>query len=237
MSMSSNAQNVAGMLGEALRQLPEELRTEALTHVSYANERGRSQETNERLEFLGDAVLQLTCSHYLFVKYPKAPEGVLTRMRASVVSGQNLAAVAQEAGLGERLLLGKGEETEGGRGRVRILAGAFEAVLGAVYVHSGYAAASDLVQGLLMRPFEGEDREAPANVPIDPKTQVQEMVQKTQGGTVEYKVISVAGPPHLPVYTVACVVGGEEVSAGHGSSKKEAEEAAASAYLSLVSSV
>ena len=211
---------------EALARLPEGLREEALTHVSYANERGAT--SNERLEFLGDAVFHLASAHLLYARFPNAPEGDLTRLRASLVSGTSLAAIASASGLGEMVRLGRGEEASGGRSRTRLLAGALEAVLGAVFLSAGWDEARRLACELL----EASEAFAEgARVPVDPKTLVQELVQKSPGQTVEYKVINVEGPDHSPVYTVACLVSGEEVSTGRGGSKKDAEEDAAANYL------
>ncbi len=231
MPLHREARGVREILEAALCSLPQEVRAEALTHVSYANEKGSGQAANERLEFLGDAVLYLSAAHLLFDRYPGASEGDLTRMRASIVSGANLAEVAMVAGLGERLRLGRGEKQTGGRSRPRLLAGALEAVIGAVYVSGGWDAASKLAGELLLPrdPSVGEDQTAP--VPIDPKTLAQEKVQKSPGTTLEYRVLGVEGPDHSPVYTVACVVGGAVVSTGQGQTKKEAEEQAAAAFL------
>ncbi|MGE5578795.1 MAG: ribonuclease III [Bacillota bacterium] len=231
MPVPGEARSVKEIVDEALASLPPDLRSEAMTHVSYANEKGPAIPPNERLEFLGDAVLYLSVAHSLFLRYPAAPEGDLTRMRAAAVSGQNLASVALSAGLGERVKVGRGEEQSGGRSRPRLLAGALEALLGAVYIARGWDAAHNLVSELLMKALSSETGPLPAFVPVDPKTLAQEMVQKQPGTTLEYRVVAVDGPDHSPVYTVACVVGGVEVSRGHGQSKKEAEEAAAAGFL------
>jgi ribonuclease-3 len=231
MSGSQEVRGVKGTLEDALSALPVGLRAEALTHVSYSNERGPAYPSNERLEFLGDAVLYLSAAHLLFERFPGTPEGDLTRMRASVVSGSNLASVALAAGLGDHLRLGRGEEASGGRMRPRLLASALEAVVGAVYLSGGWTPASDLVDALLMGSFAGGDGRPPLAVPVDPKTIVQERVQKAPGTSLEYRVLKVEGPDHSPVYTVACVVGGAQVSTGRGPSKKEAEEDAAAALL------
>lgn len=222
---------VGEALLEALRALPRDLQAEALTHVSYSNERGPGIASNERLEFLGDAVLYLSAAHLLIDRYPRTPEGDLTRIRASVVSGSNLAAVALAAGLGDRLRLGKGEESSGGRSRPRILAGALEAVVGAVFLEKGWDAARELVKELLLSWLTAGSAGAPGSVPVDSKTLVQERIQRMSGMTLEYRVLKVEGPDHSPTYTVGCVVAGVEASTGQGSSKKEAEEAAAANLL------
>jgi ribonuclease-3 len=215
------------ILDEALSGLPEELRDEALTHVSYSNERGPGVRCNERLEFLGDAVLYLAAAHLLYQRYPDMPEGDLTRMRASVVSGQNLAEVALQAGLGDCLRLGRGEEASGGRLRPRLLAGALEAVIGALFVYGGWSEAKETVKEMLLRDLSPGVSGRPAAVPVDPKTIVQERVQRVPGRTLDYRVLRVDGPDHSPWYTVSCVVAGVEVSTGQGPSKKDAEEDAA----------
>ncbi len=232
MPLPGEARTVKEIVEKALSSLPPDLRAEAMTHVSYTNERGPANTPTERLEFLGDAVLYLSVADWLFRRYPATPEGDLTRMRAAVVSGQNLASVALAAELGEHLRLGRGEEQSGGRSRPRLLASALEALIGAVYIAEGWDSAHELVRELLLKPLSAEDGPVPAYVPVDPKTLAQEKVQKQPGTTLEYRVLAVEGPDHSPVYTVACVVGGVEVSKGQGQSKKEAEEAAAAAFLS-----
>lgn len=231
MPLHREARGVKEILEAALRALPSEIRAEALTHVSYVNEKGSGQVANERLEFLGDAVLYLSTAHLLFDRYPAASEGDLTRTRASLVSGANLAEVAMAAGLGERLRLGRGEKQTGGSSRPRLLASALEAVIGAVYLSEGWDVASEFVGEMLLPRDPSVSGEEAARVPVDPKTLVQEKVQKSPGTTLEYQVLRVEGPDHSPVYTVACVVGGAAVSTGRGQTKKEAEEQAAAAFL------
>ncbi len=209
----------------ALKSLGDPARNEAFTHVSYANEKG-CPKSNERLEYLGDAVFDLAVAHTLYEMYPDASEGDLTRMRAQLVSGASLSKLALDVELGRHLLLGRGEATSGGRLRSRNLAGALEAVVGAVYLERGWGPALELVQNLLI-PLEFPE------VPIDAKTRAQERVQGLSGSTLEYRVMSVEGPDHMPVYTVACVVNGKSVSLGRGRSKKEAQEDAAGKFLAL----
>jgi len=211
------------VLERALESLSREKREEALTHVSYANEMG-SPVNNERLEFLGDAVLHLAVGSILYERYPSLSEGDLTRMRASLVSGATLAKIALEGGLGDLVNLGKGESASGGRRRPRVLGSALEAVIGAVFLECGWEAAFNLVKDI----FAGRIHDS---VPVDPKTRIQEIVQRVPGSTLEYRVVDSSGPDHRRVFTVACVVNGKEVSTGTGFSKKEAEERAAEAYL------
>ncbi|HHX29165.1 MAG: ribonuclease III [Bacillota bacterium] len=214
------------ILERALLSLSPACREEALTHVSYANEKG-SPINNERLEFLGDAVLYLAVGSILYGRYPSSSEGDLTRMRASLVSGANLARIALEGGLGDLIRLGKGEQASGGHSRPRVLGSALEALIGGVFVEHGWRRALSLVKEI----YAGTTFDS---VPVDPKTRVQELVQRTPGGTLDYRVVKVEGPDHRRLFTVACVVNGEEVSTGEGSSKKEAEERAAAAYLRVV---
>ena len=160
------------------------LRNEALTHVSYANEKDKAVKSNERLEFLGDAVLSLAVGLDLLKKYPDMSEGDLTRKRAYLVSGNYLAALAGKLGLGDCLFLGKGEEATGGRQRPSVLAGALEAVIGACFLEYGWEEARKFVYAL----FEGSEI---AEVPVDPKTRLQELVQSRPGLSLEYVVMSV----------------------------------------------
>lgn len=218
------------VLEDALVGLSSEAMTEAVTHISYANERSKGAGSNERLEYLGDAVIYLGVGYLLYQRWPHEREGELTRMRAHLVSGDTLAVVAEQAGLGQHLRLGRGEEATGGRKRPSILAGALEAVAGAIFAEKGWEAALRLVDDLLV----------PSDlllVPLDAKNHAQEVVHRTTGGTLEYRVVNVEGPDHKPWYTVACLVNGEEVSRGTGSSKKEAEENAARTFLELESDV
>lgn len=214
------------ILERALRSLTPKRREEALTHVSYANEIA-SPVNNERLEFLGDAVLYLAVGRILFERYPSLSEGDLTRMRASLVSGAALAKIALEGGLGDLVRLGKGESASGGRRRPRVLGSALEAVIGAVFLEEGWDRALALVRDIYAGKIDD-------SVPVDPKTRMQELVQRNPGSTLEYRVVKVEGPDHRRLFTVACLVDGKEVSTGTGFSKKEAEEGAAEVYLRRV---
>ncbi len=224
MSGGEKIPGVRSVIESALSGLPRDLQREALTHISYANENSKGKGSNERLEYLGDAVLYLGVGYLLYQKWPGRREGELTRVRAHLVSGETLASLAKEAGLGEHLLLGRGEETTGGRERPSILAGTLEAVTGAVFLNTGWEGALEFVRQLLV------PRDL-SPVPLDAKSSAQELVQKTSGATLEYKVLKVEGPDHRPKYTVACLVNGQEISSGTGSSKKEAEENAARSFL------
>ncbi|MBC7222250.1 ribonuclease III [Candidatus Bipolaricaulota bacterium] len=199
--------------------LPEDLAREALTHASYANETGNP--SNERLEFLGDAVLSLAVTEILFRRFPERAEGELTRIRAVVVSRPVLAEVARRLSLGRHLLLGKGAEEAGARERPSVLAAALEALLGATFLAHGYAAVRDLVEKLFSAEIERYAQEIP-----DYKSLLQELVQERFGGLPEYRVVSEEGPEHKKVFTVEALAGGHS-ALGRGRSKKEAEQAAA----------
>lgn len=197
---------------------------QALIHSSYVNEHpGAGLASNERLEFLGDAVLQLVVSEHLYKEYATLAEGELTRVRASVVSSRCLARKAAELGLGQLLLLGRGEESTGGRQRPSILEDALEALVGAAYLDGGLAQARRLVLNLL-----GDDiHEAVAGERKDWKTELQEFTQQRQGGLPEYVTLAESGPEHAKVFEVAVVMAGRELGRGQGRTKKEAEQEAA----------
>ncbi len=209
-----------------LPPLPGDLAREALTHASYANETG--EPSNERLEFLGDAVLNLAVTEILFRRFPEREEGELTKIRAVVVSRPVLAEVARRLDLGKHLLLGQGAEEAGARERPSVLASALEALLGAVFLAYGYSAARDLVEKLFSLEIERYAQETP-----DYKSLLQELVQARFGGLPEYRVVEEEGPEHKKVFTVEVSAGGHS-ALGRGKSKKEAEQAAAKRlYLAL----
>lgn len=206
--------------------LPQELLREALTHASYANETGLP--SNERLEFLGDAVLTLAVTEILFRRFPEREEGELTKIRAVVVSRPVLAEVARRINLGKHLFLGKGAEEAGARERPSVLASALEALLGAVFLAHDYQTVRNLVEEL----FAGEMARYAQEVP-DYKSLLQELVQARFGGLPEYRVVAEEGPEHKKVFTVEAQAGGYW-ALGRGRSKKEAEQAAAKRlYLTL----
>lgn len=204
----------------------EELLITALTHSSYANENKLGVEGyNERLEFLGDAVLSLIVSQYLYKKYPHYPEGELTKIRAKVVCESSLAKAAEKINLGKYLLLGKGEEATGGRYRESILADASEAITGAIYMDSDF----ETVNRLMLDRFELDivhavDR---GNLFIDYKTELQEILQKTNKSRLEYIVFKEEGPDHNKVFHMNVVINEIIIGTGAGRNKKEAEQAAA----------
>lgn len=199
-----------------------ELLALALTHRSYAFEHGGIP-TNERLEFLGDTILGQAITIELFERHPDLSEGELAKRRAGVVSTVALADVARRIGLGAHLLLGRGEETTGGRDKSSILADALEAIFGAAYLSLGHEASAALVLRLVGPLLDDPERSGAA---LDPKTHLQELAARQGRGSPEY-VIAAAGPDHARVFTATVLLDGEPVASGEGTSKKVAEMAAA----------
>lgn len=201
----------------------------ALYHSSYANEhRSLGIHSNERLEFLGDAVLGLVTADYLYHKHPDLPEGDLTRMRAALVCEESLYEVAQRLGLGSELRLGKGEEAGGGRQRPSILADATESVFAAVYLDGGMEAARALIHRVLL---DKEQEEAVEERRRDYKTALQELVQRKKDQVLRYELIGESGPDHDKKFDVEVLLNGKPCGKGTGSSKKRAEQAAAAAAI------
>ena len=204
------------------------LLSEALNHSSYANEhRALGEQSNERLEFLGDSVLGFVTAEFLFELHRDLPEGDLTRQRAALVCEQSLYEVAKMLDLGKYLKLGKGEDTGGGRTRPSILADATEAVFAAVYLDGGIEAASALIHRVLLDK-EGEHAE---ELMQDYKTALQELVQRKSGQALSYRMVGESGPDHNKTFTAEVWLNGEGVGTGSGHSKKEAEQAAARAAI------
>lgn len=208
------------------------LLTEALTHRSYLNEnRTTSGHHNERLEFLGDAVLELAVTHFLYVRFPNRPEGDLTAYRAALVNTYSLAETAEGLGVNDMLLLSKGEKKDTGRARQIILANAFEAILGAIYLDQGFVAAEAFVARTL---YPKIDSVLKNRTWQDAKSQFQEVAQEKKSVTPTYRTIDETGPDHDKQFTVAVFLADKEVARGEGKSKQEAEQAAAQAALDLV---
>ena len=205
-----------------------ELLTEALTHRSYLNENKTADKHNERLEFLGDAVLELASTHFLFNKFPFKPEGDLTAYRAALVNTVSLAESAKLLGLNDMLQLSKGEAKDTGRARDIILANAYEAVLGALYLDQGYEAAEQFVARTLYPKIDSiiENRAYQ-----DAKSRFQEVAQDKKGTTPAYRTLSEEGPDHDKKFTVGAFIGEEKIAEGEGKSKQEAEQSAAQAAL------
>jgi ribonuclease-3 len=205
------------------------LLTEALTHRSYLNEHRTEPGThNERLEFLGDAVLELIVTHFLFLRFPSKPEGDLTAYRAALVNTYSLAETAEGLGINDMLLLSKGEKKDTGRARQIILANAFEAILGSIYLDQGYAAAESFIVRTLTPKI---DIVLKNRTWQDAKSHFQEVAQEKKGVTPTYKMVLQTGPDHDKQSTVAVLLGGEEIARGDGKSKQEAEQSAATAAL------
>ncbi len=211
-------------------ELPDrDLTRQAMVHTSYLNENpGFAPTSNERLEFLGDAVLGAVVADYLYRTFPDSPEGQLTSLRAAVVRARSLAGWARQLRLGELLLLGKGEEAHGGREREGLLAAAFEALIAAVYLQQGYQGAMKVLELFIPAAIESVIRRQAA---VDAKSQLQHLCQATMQATPVYRVLEVSGPPHKPVYTVEVLVGERVLGQGTGRSKQVAEQSAATEAL------
>ncbi len=201
---------------------------EAFTHRSYLNENKSAKAHNERLEFLGDAVLELSATNFLFVKFPEKPEGDLTAYRAALVNTYSLAEVAEGLGVNDMLLLSKGERRDTGRARQIILANAFEALVGALYLDQGYDAADAFLATHLYPKLDGI---IAARSYQDAKSRFQEIAQDKKGTTPSYKTIREDGPDHDREFTVGVYLGEKEIARGVGKSKQEAEQKAAQAGL------
>lgn len=201
-----------------------ELLETAITHRSYINEHRKVKEHNERLEFLGDAVLELIVSDFLFKKFSDRAEGELTSFRSALVRTDSLALTAKDLKLGEYLLLSKGEEDSGGKEKDFLLANTFEAVLGAIYLDKGYDISKEFVEQHLLPKI---DDIVEFRLDIDSKTRIQELAQSIHKSTPEYEVIKEEGPDHDKTFTVVVKVNDKVIGEGVGSSKQRAEEQAA----------
>lgn len=223
-------------MNEQLKELEEKisyhfqdkhLLAQALTHSSYANEhRLDHNHCNERLEFLGDAVLEIVTSDFLYHKYTEKPEGDLTKIRASIVCEPTLAYCAEAINLGSYLFLGKGEDATGGRNRNSVVSDAMEAVIGAIYLDGGFASAKEYIHRFILNDIEHKQ------LFYDSKTILQELIQGRHE-QISYELIDESGPDHDKQFTVAVLVDGERVSEGEGHTKKAAEQQAAYQALLL----
>ena len=195
---------------------------QALTHSSYANEKHMKKHSdNERLEFLGDAVLEIVSSEFLFINYPQKPEGELTKLRASIVCEPTLALCTNPLDLGKYLRLGRGEDHTGGRKRKSILSDALEAVIGAIYLDGGFTNAKEFVLRFIMTDIENKQ------LFYDSKTILQEIIQSRQDGELSYEILKEEGPDHNKSFEVRALVGDQEIGRGKGRTKKAAEQLAA----------
>ncbi|MFC3211285.1 MULTISPECIES: ribonuclease III [Planomicrobium] len=238
MAMKKNLnQQKPGVLKESVKNAFDQLQKEldvnfrnpallyqAFTHSSYVNEHRRKKFTdNERLEFLGDAVLELSVSHYLYMKYPDMSEGELTKLRASIVCEPSLVLFANELNFGKYILLGKGEELTGGRTRPALLADVFESFIGALYLDQGLEPVVSFLEVIL---FPKVEIGAFSHV-MDYKSQLQEIVQQKNSGTLSYEIIDEKGPAHSRIFVTRVTLADKELGVGNGRSKKEAEQQAA----------
>jgi ribonuclease-3 len=202
---------------------------QAFTHRSYLNEnRTAGAEHNERLEFLGDAVLELAVTEFLYAKYPDKPEGDLTAYRAALVNTQSISDAASKLGMNEFLLLSRGESRDTGRARQIILANAFEALIGALYLDQGYIPAKDFIGKQL---FHKTDDVVARRLWQDAKSRFQEIAQDKFGITPAYQLVDQSGPDHDKTFVVGAYIGNEKIAIGEGRSKQEAEQAAAEKAL------
>lgn len=218
--MSRNLQELEERIG--YRFSDKNLMTQAMTHSSYANEhRLNKLECNERLEFLGDSVLEVISSDCLYHKYPENPEGDLTKIRASIVCEPTLAYCAEDIRLGEYLLLGRGEEATGGRGRASIVSDAMEALIGAIYLDGGFANAKEFILRFIMNDLEHKQ------LFYDSKTILQEIVQSKTDEPLSYELLREEGPDHNKVFESQVLIGKEVIGQGTGRTKKAAEQVAA----------
>ena len=198
---------------------------ESLTHSSYANE--HSLKSNERLEYLGDAVLGLLVAEYIFKNYPHLPEGKMTKLRATYVCEDANCKYANALGIGDVLYLGHGEELSGGRTRAAVLNDAFEAFLGAVYLEVGLDKVREILEDIVF-PHIGKDTVKPF---VDYKSHLQEYIQSESRSILQYRLDNVEGPPHDRTFTMSVLLDGIKLGEGVGKSKKDAEQQAASSAL------
>lgn len=200
----------------------------ALTHRSYINEHPEALEDNERLEFLGDAVLDFLVGAWLYNHFPELKEGGLTRLRASLVGNQQLAEFARQIDLGSVMRLGYGEDAGGGRDRSALLGCTFEALIGAIYLDQGMQAVQNFVEPLLE---SAEEILATGGQDSDPKSRLQELAQSQGFGSPVYHTVGISGPEHERIFEMAVLIGGKELAHGNGPSKNAAAKAAAQAAL------
>ncbi|MBI2591273.1 MAG: ribonuclease III [Candidatus Brennerbacteria bacterium] len=207
-----------------------ELLQEALTHRSYLNENPRwPYPHNERMEFLGDAVLELAVTEFLYAEYPKEPEGWLTSLRAALVNYQMLAKIAREINLEKSILLSRGEAKDNGKAREVILANAFEALIGAVYLDQGYKISAGFIKQFVLIHLETVLEQG---LYKDPKSKLQEVVQEKLKITPVYRVLEEKGPDHQKIFKIGVYFGDKLIAEGAGASKQEAEVEAAKSALS-----
>lgn len=203
----------------------------ALVHSSHAFEQAQGGNDNEKLEFLGDAVLDLVIGHILLHRYKKLREGELTRLRSSLVNEQHLAKMARAIDLGSYLALGKGEESSHGRSKPSILSCAYEAVVGAIFEDGGYQAAHEFIENFFLLDIESKKEEL---LVADAKSRLQEVLQEKYNEAPTYRIEGEEGPSHQKLFTVSVCFRGQELGCGQAGSKKEAEQRAAAAALAAL---
>jgi ribonuclease-3 len=205
----------------------ENLYLQALTHRSWVNENVGVRGTNERLEFLGDAILEFIVSKELFIKFPEKEEGYLTALRANLVNTKNLSELAGKIGLGSEIFLSKGEEEGGGRNNSSLLADTVEAIIGALFMDQGIALAEEFIKENILI-----DVDKKINSPLkDPKSLLQEKVQSNKLPAPKYQVITEEGPDHNKNFTIEVIINGKSIAKGTGKNKSEAEQNAAEKAL------
>ena len=204
----------------------------SMTHSSWVNEsKGLDIQSNERLEFLGDAVLDAVVGQYLYAKYPNHPEGALTQFRSNIVSGAALAELSRLLGIGPYLVLGKGEDASGGRDKDSNLANAFEALVGALFIDGGF----EVAKGFILESIDIQARNPELiDSQHDSKTKLQMAVQAKSSVPPHYRVISKEGPDHEPTFVVEVLIGEKVITTGKGTSRNRAEMQAASRALKMV---
>lgn len=205
----------------------EDLKTQALTH------RSAGSTHNERLEFLGDAIIGLVVAEYLYAKFPAADEGQLTRTRASLVNRESLARVARDIDIGSDLILGEGERKSGGWKRDSILSNTVEAMVGAIYLDGGLETCREQIHGWFAETLESVD---PSQADKDPKTRLQEWLQARQLPLPNYETIEIDGPSHAQIFTVSCTIASlDDAVTATGTSRRKAEQKAAEMTLEAIS--
>lgn len=229
--MTNSIENLAKKIGVSFQDIS--LLRAACTHRSYLNEnRGADLEHNERLEFLGDAVLELVVTSFLFRKYKKKAEGELTAFRSAIVNTVSLTKVANHIGLDDFMLLSRGEAKDTGRARSIILANAVEAIIGAIYMDHGYNAAANFISEQILEVIDIEEI-VKKKTWIDAKSKFQERAQEKAGVTPSYKTLKEMGPDHEKQFTLGVFLGDVQIATGTGLSKQEAEQKAAEKALEI----
>ncbi|MBN1148667.1 MAG: ribonuclease III [Anaerolineales bacterium] len=224
-----NPEDFAARLGLPFSRMA--LLRRALTHSSYVNENPDALEDNERLEFLGDAVLDFMVGAWLYNRFPEKREGELTRLRSSLVCTDQLAEFARQVDLGRAMRLGRGESQAGGRKRRALLCAGFEALIGALYLDQGMQAVMAFIEPLVA---PVTDRGPGTRRDDDPKSLLQEIIQARGYGPPQYRTVSASGPEHQKTFEVEALIGGKVIARGEGHSKRSAAKAAARSALDLI---